>query len=78
VSISPISSPSISALQNDTTPPSQASQTRQSGDASSTQAPSPHKSHSHHHRGDAKTAAAPAVTTPSDPKAPGANLNFTT
>ena len=80
MSISPVSSSSISILQNDTTLPSQGGQTPQSGDASGAQPLSPHKSHGHHHHGgDAqKAAAAPAATTPSDPQAPGANLNVTT
>jgi hypothetical protein len=80
VSISPVSSSSISILQNDTTLPSQGGQTPQLGDASGAQPLSPHKSHGHHHHGgDAqKAAAAPAATTPSDPQAPGANLNVTT
>jgi hypothetical protein len=80
VSIPPVSSSSISILQNDTTLPSQGGQTPQPGDASGAQPLSSHKSHSHHHRGgDAQeTAATPAATTPSDPKAPGANLNVTT
>jgi hypothetical protein len=80
VSIPPVSSSSISTLQTDNTLPSQGGQTPLSGDASGAQALPSHKSHGHHHRGgDAqKAAAAPAATAPSDPKAPGANLNVTT
>jgi hypothetical protein len=76
VSILPVSSSSISTLQTDNTPPSQGGQTPQSGDASGAQALSSHKSHGHHHRGGG--AQKSAATTPSDPQAPGANLNVTT
>jgi hypothetical protein len=79
VSISPVSSSSISISQTDNTPPSQGGQTPQSGDASGAQALSSHKSHGHYRGGGAQeSAAAPAATTPSDPQAPGANLNVTT
>jgi hypothetical protein len=79
VSISPVSSSSISIPQTDSTPPSQAGQAPQTGDASGAQALSSQKSHSHHHRGGAeKSAAVPPAATSSDPKAPGANLNVTT